>query len=93
MLLGAGSIDSLTSLLYEAADDSETRAKVHDCYQIRKEVTCQTSLSYVKGVGKRQVALERSSWTMTDSERGCVRVGGTFHGFPLHKACGGGGVA
>lgn len=88
MLLGAWSIDSLTSALYEATDDSETRARVHDCYRICKGVTCRTSLSYVKGVGKRQVALERPCWTMTDSESGCVRVGGTFHGFLLHKACG-----
>lgn len=91
MLLGARSIDLLTSALYEATDDSETRARVHDCYRIRKGVTCRTSLSYVKGVGKRQVALETPWWTMTGSEREGRRHIPWFS--PPQSMRGGGGVA
>lgn len=54
MPLGAWSIDLLTSALCEAADGSETQARVHDCYRIRKGVTCRTSQSHGKGVKKRQ---------------------------------------
>lgn len=91
---GVWSIDSLTSALREAFDGLETRARVpaviHTCYQsVKKEkkesVVGQAWMNHIKGVGKRQVALEVTLVMLWARLTQSVATWSVFYAFFLDK--------